>query len=408
MSPSRPKILLLIAGSIAAYKALDLLSQLKQWGAELRVVLSPGAQHFVTPASVEALSGRAPHADLWAPGDSMAHIELAEWADLVLLYPASASSLSRLAQGLADDLIGCLSLARVPSTPFWIAPAMNPKMWGHPAVQTSAARLKDWGYRVIDPDSGTMACGEVGAGRLVEPEWMFKEIQRWHAAETSTERPLRWLITAGGTQEAIDSVRYLGNDSSGHTGAILAEYCLARGDEVTLIAARQAKTPSSHPRLKLKRYTSFAELSALMQDELSSADYHAVAHAAAVSDYLVANATTDRKLDSRGKALTLRLTPSPKLLNQIRGWSRSSRLYLVGFKLLTAAAPEAVSAAIARQQAAASPDLIVYNDSAVLQAGQRGGQLWKDGRLCGHFDSREQLAETLRAAVLAWHQAAAS
>lgn len=179
MSASRPKVLLLISGSIAAYKALDLLSSLKKWGAKLRVVLSPGARHFVTPASVEALSGRVPHGDLWAAGDSMAHIDLAEWADLVLLYPASASTLSRLSHGLADDLIGCLSLARVPGKPFWIAPAMNPKMWTHPAVQDSVTCLQGWGYRLIDPDSGVMACGEVGAGRLVEPEWMFAEIQRW-------------------------------------------------------------------------------------------------------------------------------------------------------------------------------------------------------------------------------------
>ncbi|MGY6555846.1 MAG: bifunctional phosphopantothenoylcysteine decarboxylase/phosphopantothenate--cysteine ligase CoaBC [Wenzhouxiangella sp.] len=404
MSPSRPKVLLLISGSIAAYKALELLSSLKKWGAELRVVLSPGAEHFVTPASVEALSGRVPHGDLWAVGDSMAHIELAEWADLVLLYPASASTLSRLSHGLADDLIGCLSLARVPATPFWIAPAMNPKMWENPAVQASVSRLKGWGYRLIDPDSGIMACGEVGAGRLVEPERMFSEIQRWHAAESSSQPRLRWLMTSGGTREAIDSVRYLGNDSSGRTGAILAEYWLARGDAVTLIAARHAEVPAEQARLKLERYTSFAELESVLKSELSGTDYDAVAHAAAVSDYLVADPATDRKLDSQDETLNLRLTPSPKLLNQIRGWSRSERLHLTGFKLLTSASPEAVAAAIARQQAAASPDLIVYNDSAELKAGQRGGQLWKSGALHRHFESREQLAEMLRAEVLDWHE----
>lgn len=407
MSPARPKILLLISGSIAAYKALDLLSQLKKWGAELRVVLSPGAERFVTAASVEGLSGRVPHADLWAAGDSMAHIQLAEWADLVLLYPASASILSRLAHGLADDLIGCLSLARVPSTPFWIAPAMNPKMWAHPAVQDSAARLRNWGYRLIEPDQGIMACGEVGAGRLVEPEWMFEEIQRWHAASNRSEPRLRWLISSGGTREAIDSVRYLGNDSSGRTGRILAEHCLAAGDAVTLLAARSAELPAAHPRLRIERYTSHAELAGLLQRELSTHDYQAAAHAAAVSDYLVANAAIDRKLDSQGDELILRLSPSPKLLNQIRGWSRSERLYLAGFKLLTAAEPATVAEAVARQQAAASPDLIVYNDSAELALGRRGGQLWKNGQLHGQFDSREELAAKLRSDALAWHEQSA-
>lgn len=404
MSPPKPKVLLLISGSIAAYKALDLLSKLRQWGAELRVVLSQGAERFVTPASVEGLSGQVPHGELFAAGDSMAHIQLAEWADLVLLYPASASTLSRLAYGLADDLIGCLSLARVPTTPFWIAPAMNPKMWSHPAVQVSVARLKGWGYTLIEPDSGNMACGEVGAGRLVEPAWILQHIQRWHENEPQEPPALHWLITSGGTREAIDSVRYLGNDSSGRTGSVLAEHCLALGDRVTLLAARHAELPRAHPRLKIKQFLSFAELQTLMQTELASQAYDAVAHAAAVSDYLVTDADTRRKRDSQDQAWSLRLESSPKLITQIRGWSCSKQLYLAGFKLLTAATPEVVAEAVARQQAAARPNLIVFNDSADLKAGRRGGQLWQDGRLIGHFEDREALARQLRADALAWRR----
>jgi len=400
MSNDKPKILLLISGSIAAYKALDLLSQLTKWGADTRVVLSAGAERFITAASVEGLTGRVPHGQLFASGDAMAHIRLAEWADLALVYPASASTINRLAAGLADDLIGTLSLARVPTTPFWLAPAMNPKMWAHPAVQAAASRLQDWSYRVIDPDSGSMACGDSGPGRLVEPEAMLLEIQRWHQKRQRGEPGLRWLITAGGTREAFDAVRFVGNTSTGETAAQLAEALLDLGDEVTLLAAAHARSVQPHQRLRVEHFTSFADLARLLEAELGRHPYDAVAHAAAVSDFLVANAMPESKLDSTSESLSLELTRSPKLLDRIRGWSCSERLYLAGFKLLTNAAPEQVADAVARQQTAARTDVTVFNDSTDISAGRRRGQLWKDGQVLDRYQDPRELAERLRADAL--------
>ena len=400
MSNDKPKVLLLISGSIAAYKALDLLSKLIKWGSDVRVVLSAGAEQFITVASVEGLTGRVPHGHLFAPGDAMAHIRLAEWADLVLAYPASASALNRLAAGLADDLIGTLSLARVPATPFWLAPAMNPKMWTHPAVQAAVTRLQGWGYRVIDPDSGSMACGDSGPGRLVEPAAMLLEIQRWHDARQNDSTGLRWLITAGGTREAIDAVRFVGNTSTGETAAQLAEALLDLGDEVTLLAAAHARPVKPRQRLRVEHFTSFADLARLFEEELGEHPYDAVAHAAAVSDFLVVNATPESKLDSASESLNLELTRSPKLLDRIRGWSCSGRLYLAGFKLLTGASPEQVADAVARQQAAAQTDVTVFNDNTDISAGRRRGQLWKGGEVLDQYQNPRELAERLRADAL--------
>ena len=390
----------MISGSIAAYKALDLLSQLTKWGADVRVVLSTGAEKFITPASVEGLTGRVPHGHLFAPGDAMSHIRLADWAELVLVYPASASTLNRLAAGLADDLIGTLSLARVASTPFWLAPAMNPKMWTHPAVQASVKQLQGWGYRVIDPDSGSMACGDSGPGRLVEPAAMLLDIQRWHAARQHGSTQLRWLITAGGTREAIDAVRFVGNTSTGETAAQLTEALLDLGDEVTLLAAAHARSVQPRQGLRVAHFTSHADLARLLEEELGQHPYDAVAHAAAVSDFLVANATPEHKLESSSESLHLDLTRSPKLLNRIRGWSCSEHLYLAGFKLLTGATEQQVADAVTRQQAAARTDVTVFNDSTDISAGRRCGQLWKDGQVLDQYANPRELAERLRADAL--------
>lgn len=401
MSRSNPRILVLVSGSIAAYKALDLLSRLNKWGAEIRVVLSAGAERFVTPLSVEALTGRPPYQSQFAAGQAMAHIRLAEWADLVLLYPASASTLNRLAAGLADDLIGSLSLARDTDTPFWVAPAMNPKMWAHPAVQASTQRLDQWGYRILAPAAGLMACGDQGVGRLVEPAEVFEQIQRYFestAEPTAASAPaLRWLITAGGTREPIDAVRYLGNHSSGRTGSELAQYFLDQGDEVTLLGARHARVPEARERLTLHRFSSVAELEAGLRQALQTQAFDAVVHAAAVSDYRVVDAQPDRKLDSADAERTLRLERTPKLLDRIRRWADDDALYLVGFKLLVDSTPETVAEAVKRQLSAARPDLVVVNDLRDVDDQRHRGEIWKGGQAAGRFQDRRQLARQIRA-----------
>ena len=167
---SKPKVLLQVTGSIAAFKAAALASNLVQDGCEVQSVLSDGARHFVGEATFEGLTGRPVLGDMFERGRALDHISLADWADLLLLYPASANHITRLRAGLADDLIGCLFLANNFRTPYWVAPAMNSHMFAHPAVADAVAALEGWGCRILPTGEGRMACGTVGYGRLLEPE----------------------------------------------------------------------------------------------------------------------------------------------------------------------------------------------------------------------------------------------
>lgn len=169
---SKLRIVLAVSGSIAAFKAAALASRLVQEGHEVQTVLSASGARFVGAATFEGITGRPVLGDLWEPGRAMDHIDLVDWADLLLVYPASANTITRLGAGIADDLLGCLFLANNFRRPWWIAPAMNSHMFAHPAVTDALARLKGWGCRVLPTDEGRMACGTSGEGRLIEPEAM--------------------------------------------------------------------------------------------------------------------------------------------------------------------------------------------------------------------------------------------
>jgi len=173
---SKPKILLQVTGSIAAFKAASLASLLVEAGSEVQVVLSEGARHFIGESTFEGLTGRPVLSDLFERGRAHDHINLVGWADLLVLYPASANHITRLRTGLADDLIGCLFLADNFSKPYWIAPAMNSNMLAHPAVTEALSTLESWGCRILPTGEGRLACGEVGYGRLLEPEEVFELI----------------------------------------------------------------------------------------------------------------------------------------------------------------------------------------------------------------------------------------
>lgn len=169
---SKLRIVLAVSGSIAAFKAAALASRLVQEGHEVQTVLSAGGAKFVGAATFEGITGRPVLGDLWEPGRAMDHIDLADWADLLLVYPASANTITRLGAGIADDLLGCLFLANNFRKPWWIAPAMNSHMFAHPALTDALSRLQNWGCRVLPTDEGRMACGTSGEGRLIEPEAM--------------------------------------------------------------------------------------------------------------------------------------------------------------------------------------------------------------------------------------------
>ncbi len=239
-------IVLAITGGIAAYKSAIFARLLIKAGFEVRVIMTTGAQAFIAPLTLQALTGNEVHTSLLdeQAEAGMGHIELAKWADLVIIAPASANTLARLAMGMADDLLTTVCLAT--TAPVIIAPAMNQQMWAHPAVTLNVQTLRDMNYYMIEPASGEQACGDVGAGRLPEPEQLLDEVLLFCAQQTTA--PLladkTVVITAGPTVEAIDPVRYLSNHSSGKMGFALARACIEAGAKVILVVGGKVALPT--------------------------------------------------------------------------------------------------------------------------------------------------------------------
>ena len=239
-------IVLAITGGIAAYKSAVFARLLVKAGFDVRVIMTTGAQAFITPLTLQALTGNEVHVSLLdeQAEAGMGHIELAKWADLIVIAPASANTLARLAMGMADDLLTTVCLAT--TAPVIIAPAMNQQMWAHPAVNLNVQTLRDMNYQIIQPASGEQACGDVGAGRLPEPEELLAEVLLFNAMQTTPQllAGKRVVITAGPTVEGIDPVRYLSNHSTGKMGFALASACVAAGAEVVLIAGGKVALPT--------------------------------------------------------------------------------------------------------------------------------------------------------------------
>ena len=282
---SRGKVLFKLSGSIACYKACDAISKLVQADFEVETVATKAALEFVGQPTLEGLTGRKVHTDLFARGGAMEHIHLAKWADVVILCPASANSIAKLANGLGDDLVSTLFLAHDFSKPYLMAPAMNTAMYSHPALLANLEKLKGFGVTVLESGEGRLACGDVGAGRLLETPDIVRAIE----TALTSEAKSKVLITSGGTREPIDGVRSITNSSTGRTGATLADELLSRGHDVVYMHAASAILPtSSSPRLRLRSFVDFKSLESAMSEELSRNRFDAVIHAAAVSDFSVA------------------------------------------------------------------------------------------------------------------------
>ncbi|MDH3915630.1 MAG: bifunctional phosphopantothenoylcysteine decarboxylase/phosphopantothenate--cysteine ligase CoaBC, partial [Chromatiales bacterium] len=275
------QIVLGVSGGIAAYKAPDLVRRLRERGAEVQVVLTRGATHFVTPLTFQAVSGRPVRDDLWdeAGEAAMGHIELARWADLVLVSPATADLMARLACGMADDLLTTLCLAT--EAPLVLAPAMNRVMWAQPATRSNAETLVARGATLLGPGEGDQACGEIGAGRMLEPSELADEVVAALGAASGSLSGRRVVVTAGPTREAIDPVRYVTNRSSGKMGFAVAAAARAAGADVTLIAGPVARpTPTGVQRIDVE---SAAQMMEATRSAIRDADIFIAA--AAVADY---------------------------------------------------------------------------------------------------------------------------
>lgn len=307
-SVANKRILVGITGSIAAYKAAELVRRLGERGAQVRVVMTRGATQFVTPLTLQALSGHPVRSELWDPEAeaAMGHISLARWADRILVAPASADFLARLAHGRADDLLAALCLAA--QAPILVAPAMNQAMWAHPATQANCQILMDRGVSLLGPATGAQACGETGEGRLLEADALIDALEGSFAAGALDG--CRVVVTAGPTREALDPVRYLSNRSSGQMGFAVARAAAEAGARVTLVAGPvNLATPAHVTRVDVESAQQMYE--AVMA---RAADCDVFVGAAAVADFRPAR-VSGHKLKKDGDAGTsVQLEPAPDIL----------------------------------------------------------------------------------------------
>lgn len=342
-------ILLGISGGIAAYKSAELTRRLRDAGAKVRVVMTRGAVEFVTPLTFQALSGNPVHTELLdeQAEAGMGHIELARWADAVLIAPASANTIARLAQGRGEDLLSTLCLAT--AAPVAFAPSMNRVMWADAATQSNCTTLVSRGCAQLGPASGAQACGEIGEGRMLEVDELVAALAG--IFKTGTLQGQRVLITAGPTHEPIDPVRYIGNRSSGRMGFALAEAAREAGAAVTLVAGPCAlTTPEDVTRIDVE---TAAEMLAAVTQRSAHCDIFIAT--AAVADYRVQQVAT-QKIKKQAEHLSLELVRNPDILATVA--SSTPRPFVVGF----AAETESVQAHARDKLAHKQLDLIAAND----------------------------------------------
>lgn len=406
------RILLGVCGGIAAYKAPMTVRALRQAGAEVQVVLTASASQFVTATSLQAVSGNPVRSDLWDPAAeaSMGHIELARWADAVLIAPATANTMALLATGQAPDLLTTLYLAT--NAPVFIAPAMNQAMWLHPATQRNRQQLLQDGVEFFGPGAGEQACGDIGPGRMLEPAELTETLQAALATaghnKISTSPSLAGkhiMITAGPTQEAIDPVRYISNHSSGKQGYALAAAARAAGARVTLVSGPVAlDCPQGVERIAV---TSAAEMHKAVQQRVAQTDIFI--GVAAVADYRPADVATQKikKIDGEGQGgkptkepsgLQLNLVENPDIIAAVA--KSPTRPFVVGF-----AAETHNTLGFARDKRVRKQlDMILVNDVSDKSIGFGSDcnavtVIWADGELALPSQPKDILAIELIAQI---------
>ena len=388
---SRHNILLGISASIAAYKAVELTRLLKQRGHEVRVVMTPSAHALIAPLTLQAVSGHPVRTRLLdAEAEAgMDHIAFARWADIILLAPASADLIARLAAGLADDLLTTLVLAS--EAPLWLAPAMNHRMWLHPATQDNLSRLQHRGARMIGPAVGDQACGEQGPGRMSEPADI---VARVDAVGSRKLEGVRVVITAGPTREAIDPVRFIGNRSSGKLGYALAAALAQRGARVSLISG---PTGLPNPGVEeLVSTESALEMRAAVMSRMQSCDIFVAT--AAVADYRP-EVPAEQKIKKQAQRMEIALIRNPDILAEVA--SREVAPFTVGF----AAETDNVEPHARAKLEAKGLDLIAANLVGAANGGFERDEnalilLWSRGRMELPMMPKTQLAHALATQII--------
>lgn len=395
-------ILLIISGSVAAYKSLEFIRLCQKQGIAVQAILTRGGAQFITPLAVSALTGTHTYTDLFSLTDEveMGHIQLSRRHDAIVVAPASADILAKMAAGLAEDLATTALLAT--NKPVFIAPAMNVQMWNHPATQRNLRQLRSDGIHIVDPDEGEMACGEVGAGRMAEPGEILKRVQ---GSEFSVHKPvnvkplgLKILITAGPTHEPIDPVRYIANYSSGKQGIAIAEALAARGAEVHLVLG-----PSSEPvsaTVTLHRVTTANEMLAACESLLPA---QVAICAAAVADWGVAEPAMQKlkKRDS-GEAPHLVLKENPDILATVANRKKNRPKLVIGFAAETEKLDINARAKLARKGC----DWLLANDVSegrVFGAEDNDLKFYSSSAKAEHWQgTKREIAERLAEKILAF------
>ncbi|HRK71636.1 MAG TPA: bifunctional phosphopantothenoylcysteine decarboxylase/phosphopantothenate--cysteine ligase CoaBC [Micropepsaceae bacterium] len=397
------KVLLIVGGGIAAYKSLELVRRLAERGVETRAILTAAGSHFVTPLSLASLTGNKVHQDLFSLTDEaeMGHIELSRWADLVVVAPATADLMAKMAHGHANDLASTALMAT--DKPVLIAPAMNVRMWTHAATQRNLATLLADGIHVIGPDDGAMACGEFGPGRMAEPDVIAAEIARL----LSGAGPLsgyRALVTAGPTLEPIDPVRFIANRSSGKQGYAIARALAEAGAQTTLVSGPVAL--AAPPRVKLVKVETARQMLAACESALPA---DIAVCAAAVADWRTEDLPNAKIKKTAGKAVPeLRLVENPDILKTLAQLSKGRPRLVIGF----AAETHDVIAHATEKRARKGCDWIIANDVSASTGVMGGDQntvhlISAGGREDWPLLSKDEVARQL-AARIARHFAGAA
>lgn len=401
MSLSGKHILLGITGGIAAYKCPDLVRHLKKAGAQVHVVLTESASHFVTPMTLQALSGNTVSSDLFDPSAelSMSHIELAKWADLVLIAPATANIIAKMANGIADDLLSTVCLA----TPakIAIAPAMNQQMYKAAATQQNLATLASRNTLIWGPDDGFQACGDFGPGRMVEPATIVKHVEKYFSA-TSPLAGTEITITAGPTIEELDPVRYISNYSSGKMGYAIAQAAAEIGATVNLISGPvNLATPNNVNRINVKSANEMYDV-ALKFAKKSSI----FISCAAVADYRAETIATKKiKKTDDSDELVIKLVKNPDIVANIASLKKG-RPFVVGF----AAETNNIKAYALKKLTTKNLDLICANDVSDKKIGFNSDQnaltlYWQNGEQTLPLSNKQELAKELLQAVITRYKA---
>ncbi|MBN1639049.1 MAG: bifunctional phosphopantothenoylcysteine decarboxylase/phosphopantothenate--cysteine ligase CoaBC [Ignavibacteriales bacterium] len=361
------KILLKISGSIATYKVADLISKLMQNNFEVQTVVTDNALQFIGKATLEGLTGKPVYTDSFEEGKMMSHINLMNWADLILLAPATGNTINKMACGIADNLVTSLFLVWDKKKPYLIAPAMNTNMYEHPTTQDSLKKLSSWGVKVLPTGDGWLACGAVGKGKLLEVQEIMNYIK--NTLENKSKERLEVIITSGGTIENIDNVRYITNLSTGKTAAAIADYFIEREHKVTFLHSINSALPSG--KCKNIQFTSFNDLNSNLSKFLKEKIYDAFIHPAAVSDFSIKSVIINneeiktpisKKINSDADEIILKLKKNHKIVDKLKGLSKNKKIKLVAFKLTTLKDEKEKYAEVEKLFSNSKADYIVQND----------------------------------------------